>query len=141
MHKIKTKIKSNFRLQSSLPFSTLYFYFIFLCIHSLHSPVMVRRDGTVYSVCLKAMRSQNPWSSTNSEAASLSSPFYTAKPVRSWLGTPGNLTVLSQVVCKTECGSRRGLSWLTGDGRDVFRIICIRMSRMFFMNEDTRMQE
>ena len=26
-------------------------------------------------------------------------PFYTAKPVRSWLGTPNHFTVLSQVAC------------------------------------------
>ena len=32
-------------------FSTFYFSFLFLCVHSLHSPVMV--DGTVYSVCIK----------------------------------------------------------------------------------------
>ena len=43
--------------------------------------------------------------------------FYTAKPVRSQLGTPGDFTFLSQVSCIKPRGStRRGLSWFTGEG-------------------------
>ena len=71
-------------------------------------------------------------------------PLYTAKPVRSQLGTPGDFTFLSQVSCVKPRGSnppfitaqaslvhwrRRGCA----QSLDLFRIICLLLNFFIFL--------
>ena len=85
---------------------------------------------------------------------SLTRPFYTAKPVRSRLGTPGDFIVLSQsFLCKIEGGVKSPVRHGAGFPGSLEKAGLLTESRPlsnnlhtpecfhFFMNEDTRMQK
>ena len=96
---------------------------------------MVRRDGPVYSVCIKEITEPLVIHTLRGSISLI-----TFLHCQAGFGTLCNFIVLSQVVGKTEHGSR-----LTGEGwavhGDETSLDSFAYSRMFFMNEDTHTQE
>ena len=119
----------------SLPFSTFYFSFLFLRVAYILSTLQWWCDGPVYSVCIKAMRSRNPWSSTHSEAASLSYLFTLPSRFGRGLARPTISPSYIKLSVKPSAGLSVGfVGWqemaplrTKGCTRtlNVFRLICI----------------